>query len=316
MKRDTEAETPQEITQGPVLDRVFLPEDLRKLSIDELTRLADEIRIKILETVSRTGGHLASSLGAVELTLALHYVFDTPKDKLIWDVGHQSYAHKIVTGRKDRFPTLRQRGGISGFPKRAESVYDVFDVGHSGTSISAASGIAEARCLKGENFKVIAVIGDGSMTSGMAYEGLNWSGDRHKNLIIILNDNEMSISPNVGAMSSYLNRVMTGQTVMKLKGEIKHLLKTIPSFGPQMIKFTQHAEESLKTFFVPGALFEELGFTYVGPPGRASAGPSHQESEKRKRTGRTHSGPCHHEKGQGLPLRGAGAPQVSQRLPL
>lgn len=265
MKRDTEAETPQEIAQGPILDRVDLPEDLRKLSIEELSRLTEEIRIKILETVSRTGGHLASSLGAVELTLALHYVFDTPKDKLIWDVGHQSYAHKIITGRKDRFATLRQRGGLSGFPKRAESVYDVFDVGHSGTSISAASGIAEARCLKGEIFKVIAVIGDGSMTAGMAYEGLNWSGDRNKNLIIILNDNEMSISPNVGAMSSYLNRVMTGQTVMKLKGEIKHLLKTIPSFGPQMLKFTQHAEESLKTFFVPGALFEELGFTYVGP---------------------------------------------------
>jgi 1-deoxy-D-xylulose-5-phosphate synthase len=265
MKRDTEAETPQEITQGPVLDRIDLPADLRKLSIDELTRLAEEIRIKILQTVSRTGGHLASSLGAVELTLALHYVFNTPKDKLIWDVGHQAYAHKIITGRKERFATLRQRGGLSGFPKRAESVYDVFDVGHSGTSISAAAGIAEARCLKGESFKVIAVIGDGSMTSGMAYEGLNWAGDRNKNLIIILNDNEMSISPNVGAMSSYLNRVMTGQTVMKLKGEIKHLLKTIPSFGPQMIKFTQHAEESLKTFFVPGALFEELGFTYVGP---------------------------------------------------
>ncbi len=265
MKRNTGEETTPEIPQGPVLDRVDLPEDLRKLGIDELNHLADEIRLKIVQTVSRTGGHLASSLGAVELALALHYVFDTPKDKLIWDVGHQSYAHKIITGRKDRFSTLRQRGGISGFPKRAESVYDVFDVGHSGTSISAASGIAEARCLKGENFKVIAVIGDGSMTSGMAYEGLNWSGDRHKNLIIILNDNEMSISPNVGAMSSYLNRVMTGQTVMKLKGEIKHFLKTIPSVGPQMLKFTQHAEESLKTFFVPGALFEELGFTYVGP---------------------------------------------------
>ncbi len=265
MKRDTGAQTTLEIPQGPVLDRVDLPEDLRKLGMDELYRLADEIRLKIVQTVSRTGGHLASSLGAVELTLALHYVFDTPKDKLIWDVGHQSYAHKIITGRKERFSTLRQRGGISGFPKRAESVYDVFDVGHSGTSISAAAGIAEARCLKGENFKVVAVIGDGSMTSGMAYEGLNWSGDRHKNLIIILNDNEMSISPNVGAMSSYLNRVMTGQTIMKLKGEIKRFLKTIPSVGPQVLKFTQHAEESLKTFFVPGALFEELGFTYVGP---------------------------------------------------
>jgi len=265
IKREAEAQIPRELNQAPILDRVNLPEDLRKLSIDELIRLAEEIRHKILETVSKTGGHLASSLGAVELTLALHYVFDTPHDKLIWDVGHQSYTHKIITGRKDRFHTLRQRGGISGFPKRAESVFDVFDVGHSGTSISAASGIAEAQCLKKEPCKVIAVIGDGSMTSGLAYEGLNWSGDRNKDLIIILNDNEMSISPNVGAMSSYLNRVMTGQTVMKLKGEIKHFLNTFPSFGPQMLKFTRHAEESLKTFFIPGALFEELGFTYVGP---------------------------------------------------
>ncbi|MBN1548495.1 MAG: 1-deoxy-D-xylulose-5-phosphate synthase [Syntrophaceae bacterium] len=265
MKREKEADVTPETEQGPILDRIDLPQDLRQLSIEDLTRLAAEIRFKILETVSNTGGHLASSLGAVELTLALHYVFDTPQDKLIWDVGHQAYAHKIITGRKERFHTLRQRGGLSGFPKRAESIYDAFDVGHSGTSISAASGIAEARCLKGENFKVIAVIGDGSMTSGMAYEGLNWSGDRHKNLIIILNDNEMSISPNVGAMSSYLNRIMTGQTVTKLKSEIKHFLKTIPSVGPQMLKFTKHAEESLKTFFVPGALFEELGFTYVGP---------------------------------------------------
>jgi len=267
MKRNPSAEITRELSQGSLLERVNRPEDLRKLNVDELHRLAEEIRIKIVHTVARTGGHLASSLGAVELTLALHYVFDTPKDKLIWDVGHQAYAHKIITERKEVFSTLRQRGGISGFPKRAESVYDVFDVGHSGTSISAASGIAEARCLKGEAFKVIAVIGDGSMTSGMAYEGLNWSGDRHKDLIIILNDNEMSISPNVGAMSSYLNRVMTGQTVMKLKNEIKHFLKTIPSVGPQVLKFTQHAEESLKTFFIPGALFEELGFTYVGPLG-------------------------------------------------
>ena len=265
MQRETESQSPPETDHASLLERVNLPEDLKKLSIDELARLAEEIRRRILETVSKTGGHLASSLGAVELTLALHYVFDTPQDKLVWDVGHQSYTHKIITGRKDRFHTLRQRGGISGFPKRAESVFDVFDVGHSGTSISAAAGIAEARCLKKEPCRVIAVIGDGSMTSGLAYEGLNWSGDRNKNLIIVLNDNEMSISPNVGAMSSYLNRVMTGQTVMKLKGEIKNFLNTFPSFGPQMLKFTRHAEESLKTFFVPGALFEELGFTYVGP---------------------------------------------------
>jgi 1-deoxy-D-xylulose-5-phosphate synthase len=251
--------------QDSVLEKVNYPKDIKDLDMPALNRLAGEIREKIIETVSRSGGHLASSLGAVELTLAIHKVFDTPRDKLVWDVGHQAYAHKIVTGRKDRFHTLRQKGGLSGFPKRAESPYDVLDVGHSSTSISAAAGIAEARCLKGEDFKVIVVIGDGSMTAGMAFEGLNWAGDRKKNLIIILNDNEMSISPNVGAMSSYLNRIMTGQTMTKLRVEIKNFLNTIPSIGSQMIRLTQHVEESLKTLIVPGALFEDLGFTYVGP---------------------------------------------------
>ncbi|MCX5856595.1 MAG: 1-deoxy-D-xylulose-5-phosphate synthase [Deltaproteobacteria bacterium] len=250
---------------GSILAKVNFPQDIRGLDMPALNRLAGEIREMIIETVSRSGGHLASSLGAVELTLAIHRVFQTPVDKLIWDVGHQAYAHKIITGRKDRFHTLRQKGGLSGFPKRAESPYDVLDVGHSSTSISAATGMAEARCLKGEDFKVIAVIGDGSMTAGMAYEGLNWAGDRKKNLIIILNDNEMSISPNVGALSSYLNRVMTGQTVTKLKSEIKHFLKTIPSIGDQMVRFSQQVEESLKSLIVPGVLFEELGFNYVGP---------------------------------------------------
>ena len=248
-----------------ILERVNFPEDIRGLDLGALNTLAQEIRDKIIETTSRRGGHLASSLGSVELTLAIHYVFDTPKDKLIWDVGHQAYAHKILTGRKDLFDTLRQRGGISGFPRREESPYDVFNTGHGGTSISAASGIAEARCLKGEDFKIVAVIGDGSMATGMAFEALNWAGDRKKDLIIILNDNEMSISPNVGAMSSYLNRIMTGQRVTKLKMEIKNFMKSIPQIGEQMLKFTKKIEESLKTFIVPGALFEELGFTYVGP---------------------------------------------------
>jgi 1-deoxy-D-xylulose-5-phosphate synthase len=251
--------------QNSILANVNDPKDIRKLDIPSLNRLAVEIREMIIETVSRCGGHLASSLGAVELTLAIHKVFDTPRDKLVWDVGHQAYAHKIITGRKDRFHTLRQRGGVSGFPKRAESPYDCLDVGHSSTSISAATGMAEARCLKGEDFKVVVVIGDGSMTAGMAFEGLNWAGDRKKNLIIILNDNEMSISANVGAMSSYLNRIMTGQTMTRVKAEIKNFLKTIPSIGGQMVRFTQHVEESLKTLIVPGALFEDLGFTYVGP---------------------------------------------------
>ncbi len=248
-----------------ILPGIDSPEDIRKLTVEELGRLASEIRQVILETVSRNGGHLAPSLGTVELTLAIHYVFDTPRDRLIWDVGHQAYAHKIITGRRDRFHTLRRMGGISGFPKREESPYDVFNVGHSSTSISAAAGIAEGRCLAGEDFKVIAVIGDGSMTAGMAYEALNWAGDRNKDLIIILNDNEMSISPNVGALSSYLNRIMTGQHVMKWRAEVKSFLKTIPGIGEQMLKFTKQAEESLKGLVVPGVLFEELGFQYVGP---------------------------------------------------
>jgi 1-deoxy-D-xylulose-5-phosphate synthase len=254
-----------EIKEKGILSRVNFPEDIRRLSRTELSDLAEEIREIMIETVSKRGGHLASSLGTVELTLAIHYVFDTPRDRLIWDVGHQAYAHKIITGRKDRFDTLRQKGGISGFPKREESPYDVFDVGHSGTSISAAAGIAEARCIKGEDFRIIAVIGDGSISAGMAFEGLNWTGDRKKNLIIILNDNEMCISPNVGALSSYLNRIMTGQTVTRIRNEVKTFLKSVPGIGEQMLKFSRQVEESLKTFFVPGAIFEELGFTYVGP---------------------------------------------------
>ncbi|MBU1744097.1 MAG: 1-deoxy-D-xylulose-5-phosphate synthase [Proteobacteria bacterium] len=248
-----------------ILAKVNDPEDIRRLGVAELNRLAEEIREMMIDTVSRRGGHLASSLGTVELTLALHYVFDTPRDRLVWDVGHQAYTHKIITGRKGRFDTLRQRGGISGFPKREESVYDTFDVGHSGTSISAAAGMAEARCLRGENYRIIAVIGDGAISAGMAFEGLNWVGDRKKNLIIILNDNEMCISPNVGALSSYLNRIMTGQTVNRIRAEVKTFLKSIPGIGGQMLKFSRQVEESLKTFFVPGAIFEELGFTYVGP---------------------------------------------------
>jgi 1-deoxy-D-xylulose-5-phosphate synthase len=255
----------QETVNYSILPAVNYPADIRKLNIAELNKLAQEVRDLIINTVASSGGHLASSLGTVELTLALHYVFNTPQDKIVWDVGHQAYAHKIITGRKDLFSTLRKQGGISGFPKREESVFDVFNVGHSGTSISAATGFAEANCLKGISQKIIAVIGDGSMTTGMAFEGLNWAGDRKKDLIIILNDNEMSISSNVGALSSYLNRLMTGHTVTKLKADLKNFLKSIPGIGDHMVKFSRQVEESLKTFVVPGALFEELGFTYVGP---------------------------------------------------
>ena len=256
---------PLETVDYSVLPNINYPADLRKLSLAELNTLAGEIRTLIINTVASTGGHLASSLGTVELTIALHYVFNTPDDKLIWDVGHQSYAHKIVTGRKEKFSSLRRRGGLGGFPKREESVYDTFSVGHSGTSIAAAAAFAEAQHLRGDQRKTIAVIGDGSLTTGMAFEGLNWSGDRDRNLIIVLNDNEMSISPNVGALSSYLNRIMTGDRVTKFKGELKNFLKSIPNIGEQIFKFSKQIEESVKTFVVPGALFEELGFTYVGP---------------------------------------------------
>lgn len=248
-----------------VLQNIEYPADIRKLNMPELNTLAQEIRSLMINTVATSGGHLASSLGAVELTLALHYVFNTPQDKIVWDVGHQSYTHKIITGRKDKFSTLRKQNGLSGFPRREESIYDTFNVGHSGTSISAASGFAEAGCLKGDNKKIIAVIGDGSMTTGMAFEGLNWAGAREKNMIVVLNDNEMSISPNVGALSSYLNRLMTGNALTKLRINTKKLLKKIPGVGKYLIKLIQQIEESWKTFFVPGAFFEEMGFTYVGP---------------------------------------------------
>jgi 1-deoxy-D-xylulose-5-phosphate synthase len=248
-----------------VLDQINTSYDVKKLDLEELEKLCHEIREEILSTVSKTGGHLASSLGVVELTTVLHYVFDFPRDKLVWDVGHQSYAHKLLTGRKDRFHTLRQYEGISGFPKRDESPYDAFDSGHSGTSISSALGMAEARRLKGEGGKIIAVIGDGSMTAGLAFEGLNQTGHIDQDLIVILNDNEMSISRNVGALSSYLNRLMTGQFVNRFRNDIENFLKTLPGIGKSVLRFAKQAEESLKGFFMPGLLFEELGMKYIGP---------------------------------------------------
>ena len=248
-----------------VLDQIECPFDVKKLDPEELERLCSELREEILSTVSKNGGHLASNLGVVELTVALHYVFDFPRDKVIWDVGHQSYTHKILTGRKDRFHTLRQYEGISGFPKRDESPYDAFDSGHSGTSISSALGMAEARRQKGEEGKMIALIGDGSMTAGLAFEGLNQSGHIDRDLIVILNDNEMSISPNVGALSSYLNRLMTGQFVNRFREDFKAFLETLPRIGKSALRFAKQAEESLKGLLMPGLLFEELGMKYIGP---------------------------------------------------
>jgi 1-deoxy-D-xylulose-5-phosphate synthase len=249
-----------------VLDQINTSQDVKKLDPEELEQLCHEIRKEIISVVSKNGGHLASNLGVVELTTALHYVFDFPRDKVVWDVGHQSYVHKLLTGRKDRFHTLRQYGGISGFPKREESPYDAFDSGHSGTSISSALGMAEARKLRGEKGKVIAVIGDGSMTAGLAFEGLNQTGHIDQDLIVILNDNEMSISPNVGALSSYLNRLMTGQFAYRFRSEIKNFLESLPPrIGKKLLRFAKHAEESLKGLLIPGLLFEELGLQYIGP---------------------------------------------------
>ncbi len=248
-----------------LLDNIDSPQELKKLSPELLPQLAQELREKIIATVSKTGGHLAPSLGTVELTIALHYVFDCPKDKIVWDVGHQAYAHKLLTGRRDRFETLRQFGGLSGFPKRGESPYDAFDTGHSSTSISAALGLAAARCLKKERSKVIAVIGDGAMTAGLAFEGLNNAGDLNKDLIVILNDNGMSIAPNVGALSSFFSRQFTRPTMVFLKKQVENLLGSLPAIGDDLLTWAKKSEESLKAFFTPGMLFESLKFTYLGP---------------------------------------------------
>lgn len=249
----------------PLLNNIDSPRDLRLVPESRLPELAEEIRREIIDTVAKTGGHLAPSLGVVELTLALHYVFNTPDDKLIWDVGHQAYAHKLITGRLKDFHTLRQYKGISGFPKRSESPYDAFDTGHSSTSISAGLGIAMAKHIKNDVNRVIAVIGDGSMTGGMAFEALNQAGHLNKNLIVVLNDNEMSISKNVGALSSFLSRKLTGRTVVRAKREIEHLLKSF-SMGENILQVLKKSEESFKGFFfTPGMLFEALKFEYIGP---------------------------------------------------
>lgn len=247
------------------LEQIKSPADLKKLAIADLKKLAGEIRTEMVYRVSKNGGHLASNLGVVELTIALHYVFNSPVDKIIWDVGHQSYPHKLITGRYDKFSSLRKYKGIAGFPRRDESEHDAFGTGHSSTSISAALGIIEGREKNKEDFKVVAVIGDGAMTAGLALEGLNNAGDLKKDLIVILNDNEMSISPNVGALSAYLNRILTGERYQKFKKETRSFLESIPRLGGKAAKIAQKTEEMLKGFFLPGILFEELGFNYVGP---------------------------------------------------
>jgi 1-deoxy-D-xylulose-5-phosphate synthase len=248
-----------------VLERIDNPGDLKKLSLKEMEQLAHEIREYMIKVISKRGGHLAPSLGVVELTIALHSVFNSPVDKIIWDVGHQSYAHKIITGRKKDFETIRSRGGISGFPKIEESPHDVFGTGHSSTSISAALGMAFARDLRGENFKVIAVIGDGALTGGMALEALNHAGDSETDLLVILNDNEMSIDYNVGGLPSYLARLRTDPKYFRFKEDLGQILGRIPALGPVVIRSAERFKDGLKYMFVPGVLFEELGFTYLGP---------------------------------------------------
>ncbi|WP_371807985.1 1-deoxy-D-xylulose-5-phosphate synthase [Brevibacillus sp. 7WMA2] len=241
------------------------PDDLKHLTISQLQQLSEEIRRFLIENLSKTGGHLAPNLGVVELTIALHYCFNSPKDKILWDVGHQAYVHKILTGRKDDFPTLRQYKGLCGFPKMAESAHDVWETGHSSTSLSGAMGMASARDLKKENYHVIGVIGDGALTGGMAFEALNHIGHEKKNVIVVLNDNEMSIAPNVGAMHNYLGKLRTDHIYNRAKDEVESLLKAIPAVGGKLAQLAEKVKDSMKYMLVSGILFEELGFTYIGP---------------------------------------------------
>lgn len=248
-----------------LLDKINYPADIKELSIDDLKKLAKEIRKYTIATVERTGGHLASTLGAVELTIALHYVYDTPRDKLVWDVGHQGYAHKILTGRKGKLHTIRQYGGLCGFLTPNESEYDTFGAGHASTSISAAFGIASARDHKKEDYKVVAIIGDGAMTGGLAFEGLINAGNTRKQLLVILNDNTMSISPNVGAMRSYLTKIVTNPLYNRVRDEIWKTIGALPTGKGITRKIIRKVEESLKSLMVPGLLFDEFGFRYFGP---------------------------------------------------
>jgi len=248
-----------------ILDTIDSPVNIRELSIQQLNELADEIRKFLIDTVSKTGGHLASNLGVVELTLALHKVFNTPYDKIVWDVGHQSYVHKILTGRKEKLKTLRTYEGLSGFPKVEESVYDSFNTGHSSTSISAGLGLAKARDIKKETYSVISVIGDGAMTGGMAFEALNDAGRSTNDLILVLNDNEMSISKNVGGLSRYLRKIRTKPIYYRVKDDIESILNRIPAIGKRTAKGLHRAKDALKHMILPGIIFEELGFKYLGP---------------------------------------------------
>jgi 1-deoxy-D-xylulose-5-phosphate synthase len=248
-----------------ILDRINSPADLKSLTRDELRTLAAEMRERLIDICSRTGGHIGAGLGVVELTIALHYVMDTPTDKLVWDVGHQGYPHKMLTGRRDRFETLRKEGGLSGFLKRSESDYDTFGAGHAGTAISAGLGMASARDLTGRDFKVVAILGDGALTCGLAYEGLNNAGHSDRDFIVILNDNEMSIAPNVGAMSKYLGSIQRNPLYNRVRSALGEMLENAPSKIQAVGHLVKRWEESVKGFLTPGVLFEELGLRYFGP---------------------------------------------------
>lgn len=248
-----------------ILDNIHSPEDLKRVPPKYLNKLAHEIRSFLVHSISKTGGHLSANLGVVELSIALHYVFQSPDDKIIWDVGHQAYVHKLLTGRKEGFKTLRKEGGLSGFPKVTESMHDMFNTGHSSTSISAALGMAKARDMKGEDHSVISVIGDGSLTGGMAFEALNNTGRSNTKMIVILNDNQMSISENVGGLTKYLCDIRTESSYIEAKEEIEKILKCIPGIGDNLVQSVKSAKDTLRYMLVPGVLFEELGFNYFGP---------------------------------------------------
>jgi 1-deoxy-D-xylulose-5-phosphate synthase len=248
-----------------LLERIESPSDLKGMPVEQFPALAAEIRERIIGVTSEVGGHLASNLGVVELTISLHYLLETPQDKIVWDTSNQTYSHKLLTGRREQFKTLRQYGGLSGFCKREESIYDTFNAGHAGTGVSAATGMVVARELKAQKHKVVCVVGDGAMTSGMTLEAMEHAGGLQKDLLVILNDNQMSISPNVGSLSAYLNRTYTGEFITRVREETGQLLKAIPRFGDSISKLAHRAEELAKGIILPGLLFEELGFLYVGP---------------------------------------------------
>ncbi len=252
-----------------ILDNINFPEDIRKLNLEEKKRLAEEIRKYILKIVSKSGGHLASNLGVVELTIALHSCFNMPEDKIVWDVGHQTYVHKILTGRKDRLNTLRQFGGIAGFPRSNESEYDTFDTGHSSTSISVALGMARARDILNKDNKVIAIIGDGALTGGMALEALNDAGVSKTNLIVILNDNEMSISKNIGGLSMLLTKLRTKKFYTKSNISGKKVIRKIPFIGDKIVRFVVKMKRGIKQLIIPKMYFEDIGFRYLGPVDRS-----------------------------------------------